>query len=278
MNHRSFLLINSEEAIAVFFNHIMKRLSTMRMLCAPDSFHKEESITDFQDTKFCDFCRYETWMHAIVERLCVWRDTIDGYFSEFHGRWKYYAAYHRISAVKESKGEMGGHDGEKSDLADILTDEDYKPYTVLTDLYDEWGRDIVQDTMPDDVRGLCADIVTNSNVDMLASMRKHFGSNIKVYKQAKDGSMRLITQEEHDLDMVSNQVEADDSCKRIVAIVAGVQLVLNIFKTCKYNEDNAELLQMGSDATRSLLNMDFDTLSIVTRKFCERYGEEETAT
>ena len=81
--------------------------------------------------------------------------------------------------------------------------------------------------------------------------------------------------EEHDLSMVSGQVDADDDATRLMAIAGGIQGVLCMFRSCKYNDDNTELLQMASDATGTLLNMDFDTLSVVMKKYGDKYANEE---
>lgn len=65
--YEDFTYIEHNSRLARFFNVIMNKMSTMRMLCAPGNFRKDESIADFQDIKFADFCRYEVWMHSVED-------------------------------------------------------------------------------------------------------------------------------------------------------------------------------------------------------------------
>ena len=276
MRYVAFRMIEDDTALASFFNHIMTILGPMRLFCAPDSFARSEEVGDFQDSKFCDFCRYEIWMHAVVERLTAWQDTIGAYFTEFHGKWRYYAASQRIASIRKLYG-----DGDMDDYTDTHikgeNDEDYMQFTVLTDLFDDEWRDIVQDTSVEDIHGLLADIVAIAQVDILEGLKKHFGNTIQPYVQTDDGDVRPMTQEEHDLGNVSRQVGSDDDVKRLKAIAGCIQTVLFMFRRCRYNEDNTELLQMAADTTGALLDMDFKTLGAVIQKFRDEYVKEDEA-
>lgn len=265
-----FAMIDDGSNLARFFNGIMKGMSTMRMLVAPVSFRKDESIADFQDSQFCEFCRYESWMHAVVERLNDWISRIDEYDREFHGSWKYYAAYHRISAIREF-----GDDVESDGDAEGIQEEEYKPYSILSVLCDNGWRDIVQDTVPEDIKGLCAAVIANSRTDILEGFKKAFGGNVKAFRQADDGSMRPITQEEHDLDMVSGQVRAEDDAKRIMAIVAGIHMILCMLRLCKHDDDNTEIFKMVRDSSSALLSMDFNALDDTIKLFNGKYAHGE---
>ena len=267
-----FQPIDKDCNLARFFNHIMDRLGSMRMLCTPDSFRRDESIADFADEKFCDFCRYEQWMHATVERLLDWSDTIDEYFTEYQGSWKYYAASQRLSALRELDDD--GYLMPGNDDGDELKDSDYKDFTILSDLFDDGWKDIVQDTVPDDIKGLCADIVADSRINFLDGLKQTFGDAVQPFRQTEDGTMRPISREEYELNFVAGQVDADDDATRMMAVAAGIHGILHVFRTCRYNDDNTELLRMAADATQAMLDMDFGTLGNVMGMFCEKYDKE----
>ena len=271
-SYSSFRYIDDDSKLALVFNGIMKRLSHLRMLCAPESFRKDESITDFQDDKFCDFCRYELWMHAVIDKLNRWQELLCDYFTEYSGSWQYYAASNRLSFITE----YGGDDKDYEDDGETirregLKDEEYKPYTIVHDLYDEGWRDIVQDTLPSDLNGLCADLVANSRIDLLAGLKKFFGDKLQAYRQDENGEMKPLSQEQHDLDMVLNQVDAEDDSKRIQGIIGCLHGIFHIIRSCKYNDDNTELLRMVQDASAGLLAIDWEVMENVMRKYSDKY-------
>ena len=263
MKHFRFEKLEEEHPISFFFNSVMRRLQNLLTLCAPDTFDRPAADA-FQDVKFCDFCRYELWMHKVVERLEEWDAKTNEYFNEFNGSWKYYAAAKRREYIREY-----GEDGmPPEDTRDCV----YLHYSVIKDMYDDGFRDIVQDTVPSHLKGLCADLLANSEIDIITEMREFFGGNIEAYKKDEDGNMRPVSAEEHDLDMVTEKVAAEDDSKRIMAIASGVFAIKTMLQACNPFDDNKELLHMVGLCAVALLNMDFTTLDEMVKLFNKEYA------
>ena len=228
------------------------------MLCAPDNFRKDESIADFQDSKFADFCRYEVWMHSVVDRMREIRRTLFDYFSEFNGKWRYYATSQFISCVREYGGEPDDFD-ENGEILRCPPDEKLEHFCVIGDLYKNDWRDIVQDTTEEDINRMIVDLISISEVDITEGYKKAFGRNLQIYKNT-DGVMRKVDNMEHSLDLVNQQVEAEDLSTALRAIFTGIALTLKIIKSCPYNDDNTERLKMVERMVDSLMSMDFDKI------------------
>ena len=265
MMYERFKLIDGEDNLAGFFNYVMTHLTYMRELVAPYSFHKQEEIADFQDGKFCDFCRYELWMHGVAERVREWVSDLSEYFGEFEGSWRYYAESKRLEYLRTCS-ELGGEDDDDDDYPDG-EDADCGQFSIISDLYIEDSLDIVQNTAPNDLQGLCADIIAVSRIDILEGLRKSLGTEIEPYIQDKDGTMRKMTMEERDLNMVSRQVDAEDDAKLILAVDAAIHAIIEIIKECKDDDDNTEALQTVLKASKALLGMDFKELDSALRAY-----------
>lgn len=274
-SYSSFSYIEDDSKLALMFNGIMKQLTPLRTMCAPDSFRRDEGIAGFQDTKFCDFCRYELWMHGVIDRLNRWQEMLCDYFVEYGGSWKYYAATNRLAFLTEYGGDEKDYEADGETIRrEGLEDEEYEPYTIVHDLYDEGWRDIVQDTLPADINGLCVDLMANSRIDVLAGLKKFFGTDIQAYRKDDKGVMKPLSPEQHDLDMATNQVDAEDDSQRLKTIVGCMHGIFLIIKSCKYNDDNTELLQMVQDASAGLLALDWDVMENVMRQFSDKYVKE----
>lgn len=260
-----FNLIKDEARLASFFNSIMRRLNPMRMMCAPKSFHRVKDIAAFQDEKYCDFCRNEMWMHEVIITLRDWEEILDEYFGEFEGAWKYYAASKRLEYLEENEEEE----------TEATRDEDYYPFSVVTDLYDEEFTDIVSETVPDDLNGLCGDLFSNAKMDIVSGLRKKFGAEkVQMFKETEDGEVVPLSQEEYELNNISFQVQADDDIKRIKAISAVICTLYEMIKSCPCNEDNTETLTDVREAAKALLDLDFDTLDTIVKRYAKRKGYE----
>ena len=236
MRYEKFTEIEDSSRLAAFFNSIMHRLFKMRMLCAPISFKRDEEISDFQDEKFCDFCRYETWMHEVVSKLRHWEKETEEYFSEFE------------------------------------TDEDYKYYTIVSELYYDNWKDIVQDTKAEDLRGLCADLIANSRIDYLEGLKKFFGCDLMPYKM-EGNDIRPMSREEHELDMALEQADAEDDSTRLFGVAGSIMGIFMVIKSCDRYDDNVEKLQMVSSMAKALLDMNFDGIHKTMKIFDEKYAE-----
>lgn len=260
-SYKTFTLIDDSSPLAGFFNSLMKDMQCTRTLVAPSSFNREAEIAGFEDEKFCDFCRYEVWMHSVIERLNFWCDEIKEYMNEFEGNWKYFAASSRLSSIKEYGGEDDDFYEDGTIRKEGLDDSVYEPFSIVSYLSDGGFNDIVVNTHIDDLKGMLADIVAISHIDLFANMKKAFGSNIEAYKKDENGVMRKVSSEEHDMDVALKKVSAADNAERVKCIIDGIELIVRILKSFEYNNDNKEGLQTVSVISTALLNMDFKAVN-----------------
>lgn len=271
IDYSVFTPIDEQTAIASFFNHIMKKVGILRELCAPSSFRKDARTSEFTDGKFCDFCRYEAWMHAVCERLSQWQYTIGEYFSEYHGNWRYYAACQRLSYISEYGAEESELNADGSVKTEGLRDADYLHYTIISDIYDDGFEDIVQDTVPNDMTGLCSDVLATARMDFTEYLQRNMSCSIEVAQMTEDGEVKPLSRDERELFKASEMVSAEDDTRRLVAVIGGVHGIMHMITACPQFEDNAERLQMVSDAVSALQDMDFRRLGSIVIDYDLKY-------
>lgn len=262
MNYLSFTYLKNETPLAAFFNHIMKGMSPFRSICAPDTFRRDEDIAEFQDSKFCDICRYELLMHRTVVQLEDWRNTITSYFTDYGGHWKYYASSRWLDFIDGIE--------EAEPPTDYTSDEDFKPYCITTELLTDDIKTVFDTTLRD-VLYMCTDIITMLSFDMPSSL-KRFG--FPVYKEGKYGNAYEASDIELQMDSIARGVEAEDDCKRVKGVFAGIWGLKDMHASCIFNDNNEELLQMMLDAIHAIFAMDFSTLHLIFRKYQDRYAND----
>ena len=266
-----FERIDDKSALAGFFNSVMKSLQPWRIAVAPCGFEESMDIPLSMDETFCTLCRYEIWMHACVKRLHMIRRTLHEYFTDFHGKWKYYASYNRISCIREYGGEDEDYNEDGSVNADVPNDR-LKGYSVVSRLYTDDFRDVAQDAAPSDINGLATLMVAFSGMDFIGEMRKCLG-DFPIYKK-EGGGMREVNKLEHSMDMVGKQITAEDNSKTMLGIAAGMALITHILKRCSFDDDNKELLHLVDELSEGLLEMDFDAVHSLTKEYKERYEDD----
>lgn len=248
-------------ALERFFNTLMGRMQTMRTISSPlmiDTENHDDRI--IADSVFADFCRFEIWMHSVVGRLYEWRNSIDEYFTEFEGSWKYYAASKRLEYLREF--EMG-HDTVKGGLSD----EEYESFSIVSQILDDGWLDPAKTSRL--VSAICACLASCARVHMPSKIMEFFKDDVMICK-LEDGMLKEVTRDEMDLQMASEEVEADDDALRVLAVCGGVQAVLAIIGTLKYNEDNMEALNSARNVVQAILDMDFDTLRYAVAKISKK--------
>ena len=248
MNLRKFNLLPTDCPLSTFFNQLMESMQSMRSLCAPVSFHKDEDIAAFQDEKFCDFVRYELWMTNTVERLMLWAQTIKSYFEDYGGSWEYYATSKRLEFIRENELDVE---------EDSMDKEKIKYFSVVYDIYQPDKKNIVQDTTLADLGGLFCDLIACASIDYMKELKEHFGSNIEVYRVGENGKAKQITQDDYELDLAVKRADADDYVALLKEIMKKLSGILAVLKSCSYKEDNKEKLWMVKETAEQLLRMDF---------------------
>lgn len=161
--------VEEDCTLAIYFNKVINELDIVKILFAPKTFEdtKEEN-RDFAE-RFYQSCLWELWFYRSLSRLHEWDDTLNKYFSEYEGKWKFYACSKRIESINEYGGEESDYNEDGSIRTLNLTEDDLRHHTALGEMVQDDWRDIVQETT-------CADLqyrIQNSGV--LVTLRD-FGS------------------------------------------------------------------------------------------------------
>ena len=260
LDYGSFRMIEGEERICALFNGIMRSLGYMRRICSPMSFRREKGIADFQDEKFCSFCRDEVWMHETVRVLRKWKELSYRFFYVYGGSCEKYAEAARYEELEDF-----GVDG------DCPLDD----FSIIRHLYDDERGGICTETVPDSVNELCADIIAASRVDIVDILRKRTSKRVKCIKVDDDGEEHPYSQEEYELDMALKQVNAEDDAKRLKAVAGGIYAIVHILESCSRGEDDAVRIRFVWDASRALLDLDFTRLDEILIKATNGEGVQD---
>lgn len=230
MRLEQFEKIDDVSPIAVFFNNTMDKLAALRKVCAPVSFMRNKEIADFQDESFCNMCRYEYWMHQVTGKLYKWKLCVEEYFTE------------------DSDG----------DAMERLLESVYDP------------DDIVSETLPVDIWNLCKDILSQSHIGVIDSLKVIYGGDVEAFMVSDDGEPVPMTREDIELIDVGRQVDAEDDTKRMMAIAAAVSVIVQTIRSFKdMNVKVEEVMIMIHKITESLLGMDFGKAETVLKEWRE---------
>ena len=249
--HGEFAMIEDPSKLAAFFNRLMGGLSHLRMFCAPDTFHPDPDTADYQDAKFCDFCRYEAWTHAVVGKMREWDEELGRYLDEFNGSWKYYAAAEKLNCVR--KGYADESFG-------------YENFTIVSFLKDEGFRDIVRDTLPPDLRLFRADIIASSRVNVMDGLRKAFGDKVEAFVE-DEGGMRPMTAEDGDLLTARRMADGEADAKRLDAVAGCVSGMYQVLGNLRWDEDNVSELKALRKCATALLDLRWGDMMDFMRRF-----------
>ncbi len=251
--------IDDDTVLASVFNKVLKRLDTCRIMSAPYTFKHDkkdhESKCNIVEL-FYDTCLWEIYLHEVISRLHTWCDTLDEYFNEYEGSWKYYACSHRISEINEYGGEENDYNDDGSVRTEILPDDDLTYYTVISDLVIDDYNDIVQDTDPEDLKGMFTALSLVSG-DIMDMAFKQVGIDLPMYRRGENGEMVPMTFSEKAMNKALAQSEADD-------------LILIVYFVCSYMQTyigkicNLDKFSDNKDALSELYN---DTLAILDGRF-----------
>lgn len=229
MSLEYFEKIDDVTPIALFFNRTMDNLAVLRKLCAPVSLIQEtKAEKDFKNKTFCNMCRYECWMHQVIGRLCKWKIIVEEYFSE---------------------------------------DFDDSVINILQDSVNI-KDDIVSETLPYDIWELCLDLISQSHIGVIDSLKVIYGSEVETYKVTENGTTEPMTREDIDLINIERQVDADDDSKRLMAIAGGISFIVQTIRSfSELNIKEEEIMIVIHNMTDSLLNMDFKRAEKVLKEW-----------
>lgn len=203
--------IESSVPLAKAFNKIIEKVQTLRIITLPRTFEDvrgEEA--SFKTSVYYQTILWEKWMHEVVARLQEWDATIDKYFDEFDGSWKYYALSKRLDFIKEwGSDDEADYNSDGSVKTTGIQNSQLKHHTIFQDLYHECV-DIVQDSHPSDLRPLIQALDTNSRFSLSDVLYKATGKRIPSYTLDENGNIRTTTFAERELRKAIGMAEAHD--------------------------------------------------------------------
>lgn len=250
-----FSRIKDNSRLADLFNQVMHKLDIVRMVSAPSTFemvNKDEHCVEL----FYESCLWELYFHGVIDKLNRWVKVLNEYESEFGSNWKYYASAKRLESINEYGGEDGDYDDEGNIRTLNLSNEDLGCYSVLTDLVQDDWRDIVQETKPEHLSGLCASLQTQAQISITDIFKNVSGQDIPMYKEDNDGNMVEMTFADRVLSKASDESRADDLSIMVLFVCHSIQFFIEKIRNLeKFCDNKEQLISMHNDVV-CLLNLD----------------------
>lgn len=256
--------IDDNSTLSMIFNQVLGKLNMARIVSAPRTFDKmEKDIQQYTVYTFYNTCLWEMYLHDVISRLKEWGDILNEYFIEFDGRWKYYAASKRIEGINEYGGEDKDYDNDGNIRKANISDKELEYYTVVWDLVQDDWLDIVQETKPEDLNGLCAVLMADASVSITDVIKDVTGVEIPLYKQDENGNLSEMTFAERVLSKAAGECQASDFSNVILFVCHSIQILINKIKSLdKFTDNKKELRSIHKDIG-ALLKGDFGSMDIL---------------
>nr|DAU03325.1 MAG TPA: hypothetical protein [Caudoviricetes sp.] len=256
-----FSHIEDNSNLANLFNKVLHELETVRIMSAPSTFEIEKKGENCAYL-FYESCLWEMYMHGVIDKLNRWKDILNEYESEFGSSWQYYASAKRLESIKEYGGKGEDYDSEGNIRTVNLSDEDLKYYTVIRDLVQDDWRDIVQETKPEHLDGLCSALQTNARISVTDIFKQAFGTEIPTYKEDESGNMIPMTFSDKTLSKAADEVQAENLSTMMLYVCHCLQFIIGKIRALdRYKNNKDELLSIHKDV-ECLLNTDFIGMDI----------------
>lgn len=249
--------------LAVYFNKVINELDTVKILFAPKTFEdtKKEN-RDFAD-RFYQSCLWELWFHHSLSRLHKWDNTLNEYFSEYEGKWKFYACSKRLESINEYGGEESDYNEDGSIRTLNLTEDDLRHHTVLGEMVQDDCRDIVQETTYADLQDMILCLETHASFSISDVFKECFGKEITTYKQDENGNMVPMDFADKAMDKAVKQYTADGMSASIMLVCEFIQRIIRDIRAMdKFSDNTDKLIQIHSDV-RNILDFNFNEVSYV---------------
>lgn len=253
--------IKDDSRLAVFFNGVMQKLDIIRITSAPKTFTGIHSCEGDNMRLFYETCLWEMWMHEVVIKLHGWIYTLDEYFGEFGGSWKYYACCKRLEAIKEYGGNKSDYNDDGSVKTENLSDAEIESNTVIRDLVSDDWRDIVFDTTTDDLGTLISCLYGQAKFSLGDALKKCFGKEPTTYKQDENGNMVPMTFADKELRKASERYDAELFASNIYMAGFCLQRMVSMIKRLNPFTDNKNELEIFRRDAQCLLNLKICELS-----------------
>lgn len=255
--------VNENCVLAVFFNKIIGELETVRIFSSPRTFEDTKKENKDYSAIFYQTVLWELWFHGVVERLNEWNEILNEYFSEYEGKWKFYACSKRIESINEYGGEESDYNEDGSIRTLNLTEDDLRHHTALGEMVQDDWRDIVQETTCADLQYMISCLKTHASFSLSDAFKECFGKEIATYKQDENGNMVPMSFADKAMDKAVEQYTADGMAIGITLVCEFIQRIIRDIRAMdKFSDNRDKLIQIHKDV-RNILDFNLDEVSYV---------------
>ena len=255
--------VNESCVLAVYFNKIIGELETVRIFSSPRTFEDTKKENKDYSAIFYQTVLWELWFHGVVERLNEWNEILNEYFSEYEGKWKFYACSKRLEAIKEYGGEETDYNEDGSIKTLNLTEDDLRYHTVLSEMIQDDCRDIVQETTCADLQYMIFCLKAHASFSLSDAFKECFGKEIATYKQDENGNMVPMSFADKAMDKAVEQYTADGMAIGITLVCEFIQRIIRDIRAMdKFSDNRDKLIQIHKDV-RNILDFNLDEVSYV---------------
>ncbi|MBR4646221.1 MAG: hypothetical protein IKO75_03830 [Bacteroidales bacterium] len=255
--------IESDTPLAKAFNRVMAKIQLLRIMSIPRVFRdSKDEMAAFRMQNYYETVLWEKWLHGVLGRLEEWSKTINAYFDEFNGSWKYYALSKRLDFIREFGSDVEeDYNSDGSIKTQSITREQLKYHTLFSDLYHD-SVDIVQDTEPSDLYSLMSALNANSCMSIIDVLQQLSCKGIRSYIVDKNGNIRLATEDDRTQMRISELAEAIDLGQLVFAVAQLMETLTSeiesIYKSDRAFEDNHDILNDMLCDTTAILQLKLD--------------------
>lgn len=255
--------VNESCVLAVYFNKIIGELETVRIFSSPRTFEDTKKENKDYSAIFYQTVLWELWFHGVVERLNEWNEILNEYFSEYEGKWKFYACSKRIESINEYGGEESDYNEDGSIRTLNLTEDDLRHHTALGEMVQDDWRDIVQETTCADLQYMISCLKTHASFSLSDAFKECFGKEIATYKQDENGNMVPMSFADKAMDKAVEQYTADGMAIGITLVCEFIQRIIRDIRAMdKFSDNRDKLIQIHKDV-RNILDFNLDEVSYV---------------
>ena len=255
--------VNESCVLAVYFNKIIGELETVRIFSSPRTFEDAKNENKDCSAIFYQTVLWELWFHGVVERLNEWNEMLNEYFSEYEGKWKFYACSKRIESINEYGGEESDYNEDGSIRTLNLTKDDLRHHTALGEMVQDDWRDIVQETTCADLQYMISCLKTHASFSLSDAFKECFGKEIATYKQDENGNMVPMSFADKAMDKAVEQYTADGMAIGITLVCEFIQRIIRDIRAMdKFSDNRDKLIQIHKDV-RNILDFNLDEVSYV---------------
>lgn len=264
--------VDDDCPIALFFNKCLEGCNTGMIFSTPRTFTQHNG-----DDIYCTCLLFEDYAASFVEKLKQIINVISQYDAEFDFHWKFYAASKRINIIKEYGGKDDDYNKDGSILMVGIPDESLAAYSVINDLYEEEVVDIVQDTIPHDLKRIAAIIQMGASTTITDMFEQVAGKTILPSKIDTEGNVKCMSRMDVEMDKAINKADADTQTQMIYLACSAMQYILARIKKLPKMEDNKNELIYIRNFTAKILNADFEAWLQDTEftQFCKDIDKKE---